>query len=108
MNTIHQCMCSESQRLDAQIKSLQAELKTFPDGDFFANKNGNRYKWFHIIDQKKNYLKKKDHSLAEQLAIKKYLSLKLDDCLHEKAAIDFYVRHHIAAKEEQLLTQNSE
>lgn len=101
-------MCLESQRLDKQIKSLQAQLKTFPIGDFFANKNGNRYKWFHIIDGNKKYLKKKDHSLAEQLAIKKYLSLQLDDYLHEKAAIDFYLRHHAPAKAEQLLTQNSE
>ena len=101
-------MCLESQRLDKQIKSLQAQLKTFPDGDFFSNKNGNRYKWFHIINGKKKYLKKKDHSLAEQLAIKKYLSLQLEDCLHEKAAIDFYLRHHVPAKAEQLLIQNSD
>lgn len=50
----------------------------------------------------------KDHSLAEQLAIKKYLSLQLEDFLHEKAAIDFYLRHHVPAKAEQLLIQNSD
>ena len=50
----------------------------------------------------------KDHSLAEQLAIKKYLSLQLEDFLHEKAAIDFYLRHHAPAKAEQLLIQNSD
>ena len=97
----------ESQRLDKQIKSLQAQLETFPDGDFFSNKNGNRYKWFHLIDGKKKYLNKKDQSLAEQLAIKKYLSLQLEDCLHEKAAIDFYLRHHVPAKAEQMLIKNS-
>lgn len=101
-------MCLESQRLDKQIESLQAQLKTFPDGQFFCNKNGKRYKWFHITDGKKKYLKKKDHSLAEQLDIKKYLSLQLDDCLHEKTAIDFYLRHHVPAKAEQLLTLNSD
>lgn len=101
-------MCLESQRLDKQIKSLQAQLKTFPEGDFFSNKNGDRYKWFHIIDGKKYYLKKKDHSLAEQLAIKKYLSLQLEDCIHEKNAIDFYLRHHVSAKAEQLLIKNSD
>lgn len=98
----------ESQQLDKQIQSLQAQLKTFPDGDFFSNKNGNRYKWFHLINGKKQYLKKKDRSLAEKLAIKKYLSLQLDDCLHEKAAIEFYLRHHVPAKAEQMLTQNSD
>lgn len=101
-------MCSESRRLDEQIKSLQAQLKTFPDGDFYCNKNGNRYKWFRVINGVKQYLKKSDHSLAEQLAIKKYLSLQLEDSLREKTAIDFYLRHHVPAKAEQLLTQNSE
>ena len=98
----------ESQRLDKQIQALQAQIKAFPDGDFFSNKNGNRFKWFHVINGKKKYLKKNDHSLAEQLAIKKYLSLQLEDCLHEKEAIDFYLRHHVPAKAEQLLTQNSD
>lgn len=87
---------------------MQAQLKSLPDGQLFCNKNGNRYKWFHIIDGSKKYLKKKDHSLAEQLAIKKYLSLQLEDYLQEKSAIDFYLRHHVPAKAEQLLTRNSE
>lgn len=87
---------------------MQAQLKSLPDGQLFCNKNGNRYKWFHSIENKRKYITKKDRSLAEQLAIKKYLSLQLDDCLHEKTAIDFYLRHHVPAKAEQLLTRNSE
>ena len=101
-------MCSESQKLEEQISSLQAQLKTFPDGDFYCNKNGKRYKWFYILNGKKNYLKKIHQSLAEKLAVKKYLSLQLEDALHEKKAIDFYLRHHVPAKSEHLLTQNSE
>ena len=98
----------KSQRLDKQIQSLQAQLKTFPDGDFYCTKNGKYYKWYHVIDDKTQLIKKKFHSLAEQLAIKKYLSLQLEDCIHEKIAIDFYLRHHVPAKAEHLLTQNSE
>lgn len=101
-------MCLESQRLDEQIISLQAQLKTYPDGNFYCSKNGKYYKWYHVIANKSKLIKKKFHSFAEQLAIKKYLSLQLDDCLHEKMAIDFYLRHHVPAKAEQLLTQNSE
>ena len=101
-------MCSESQRLEEQIKTLQTQLKTYPPGEFFSNKNGNRYKWFHILNGQKNYLKKTEQTLAEQLAIKKYLSLQLEDCIHEKTAIDSYLRHHIPAKAEQLLIQNSD
>lgn len=108
INTIYHAMCSESQRLDEQIKSLQAQLKTFPDGDFFCSQNNRYFKWYQVINAKSLYIKKSNHSLAEQLAFKKYLSLQLDDCLHEKNAIDFYLRHHVPPKAEQLLTQNSE
>lgn len=101
-------MCSESQRLDELIKSLQAQLKTFPDGDFYCTRNRKYYKWYHSLNGKSRYIKKEDHSLAEQLAIKKFLLLQLDDCLHEKEAIEFYLQHHVPAKAEQLLTQNSE
>lgn len=101
-------MCLESQRLDKQIKSLQAQLKTFPEGDFYCTRNRNHFKWYRSIGGKSQYIKKSNHSLAEKLAIRKYLSLQLEDALHEKNAIDFYLRYHVLAKAEQLLTQNSE
>ena len=101
-------MCLESQKLDKQIQSLQAQLKTYPEGNFYCSKNGKYYKWYHVFANKALLIKKKFRPLAEQLAIKKYLSLQLNDCIHEKRAIDFYLRHHIPAKAEQLLTQNSE
>lgn len=106
--SLYPLICLESERLNKQINSLQAQLETFPDGDFFSNKNGNRYKWFYIQNGKKKYLDKSNQSLAEQLAIKKYLSLQLNDCIHEKNAIDFYLRHHVPAKAEQLLIKNSD
>jgi len=101
-------MCLESQRLDKQIKSLQAQLKTFPDGDFYCTKNGKYYKWYRVVADQTQLITKEFSSLAEKLAIKKYLSLQLEDCLHEKSAIDFYLRHHVPAKADLLLTQNSE
>lgn len=101
-------MCLESQRLDKQIKSLQAQLKTFPEGDFYCTCYHDYYKWYQSIGGKSQYIKKSNHSLAEKLAIKKYLSLQLEDALREKTAIDFYLRHHVPAKAEHLLTQNSE
>lgn len=101
-------MCSESQKLKEQISSLQAQLKTFPKGDFYCTRNRNHFKWYRTINGKSEYIKKSYHSFAEKLAIKKYLSLQLEDALHEKKAIDFYLRYHVPAKAEQLLTQNSE
>lgn len=72
-------MCLESQRLDKQIKSLQAQLKTFPEGDFYCTCYRDYYKWYQSIGGKSQYIKKSNHSLAEKLAIKKYLSLQLEE-----------------------------
>ena len=69
-------MCLESQRLDKQIKSLQAQLKTFPDGDFYCTKNGKYYKWYRVVADQTQLITKEFSSLAEKLAIKKYENTK--------------------------------
>lgn len=45
--------------------------------------------------------------MAEKLALKKYLSLELEDAIHEKSALDFYLRHHNnnSGKARKLLTE---
>ena len=42
----------------------------------------------------KFYIPKKQKHLAEQLALKKYLTLQLKNLQQEKVAIEFYLRHH--------------
>lgn len=98
-------MLSESQRLQAQLHSLQTQLTKLPKEKIFLVHNKNRYKWFQSDGHKQTYIKKENRSLAEQLAIKKYLLLLAEDLLHEKKAIDFYLRHHRSdyGKAEQLL-----
>lgn len=50
------------------------------------------------------YIPKSERNLAEQLAIKKYLTQVEQDCIQEKRAIDYYLRHHVPSKAEELLT----
>ena len=47
------------------------------------------------------YIPKANHLFAQQLAEKKYLSKKLEELIHEKRAIDFYLRHHSDNTSEQ-------
>ena len=49
------------------------------------------------------YIPKSERTLAEQLAIKKYLTQIEADCIQEKTVIDFYLRHHNPSKVEDLL-----
>lgn len=94
----------ESQRLEKQINSLESQLKSFPEGKLICSQNGNRYKWFCSDGHNSVYIPKSERKLAEQLAVKKYLLQVKDDLIHEKRAIDFYLRHHVPAKAEEMLT----
>ena len=68
------------------------------------------YKWFRSDGHKKEYIKKQDRKLAEALAKKKYLTLQLEETLHEKRAIQIYLDHHIEEipKSIQLISQSPE
>lgn len=103
-------MLAESQRLDNEISLLQKQLKTFPPGKLICTRNQNRFKWYQSDGHNYVYIPKKNRSLAEKLAIKKYLSSKLDDLVAEKKSIQFYLRHHRSDtnKTERLLTEESE
>ena len=102
-------MCLESQRLDEQINSLLSQISCLPEGKLVCTKDRNQcYKWYRSDGHESVYIRKKDRKLAEQLAIKKYLLLQLDDLQSEKRAIDYYLRHHSSSKSEELLTNESE
>ncbi|MBQ8822457.1 MAG: ATPase [Lachnospiraceae bacterium] len=91
---LYDTILTKSTELDTKIHSLKKQLTHLPPGDFFCSRNSGRYKWFHTDHGKQTYIPKKDHLLAEQMALKKYLTLQLQELEREKQAIDFYLRHH--------------
>ena len=102
-------MSLESQRLDEQITSLLSQINLLPEGKLVCTKDRNKcYKWYRSDGHKSVYIPKKERKLAEQLAIKKYLLLRLDDLQNEKRAIDYYLRHYSPSKSDALLTNTSE
>lgn len=107
---IYEKMLSESLRLDIQITQLKEQLKALPKGKLVCTRNQNRYKWYQSDGHKCTYIPKKNHQLAKQLAIKKFLTLSLEDSISEKRAIQYYLNHHHTdtGKANRLLTENSE
>lgn len=85
---------AEHKRLEEQINELEQQLKDYPESKLFITRNGKRYKWYQTDGHTQVYLPKKERCLAEQLAVKKYLSCQLDEMKQEKKAIEFYLRHH--------------
>lgn len=102
-------MLSEQDRLDKQINSIKKQINSLPPGKLICSHTGKYAKWFQSDGHTKSYIPKENQKLAEALAIKKYLSLSLDDLENEKKAIEFYLRHSSRhGKAEQLLIQESE
>ena len=97
----------EKKYLEEQIESIDLELSQIPDKNFYCAKNGNSYKWYESDGKISKCISKKKRAYAEELAKRKYLSLKKKDLLQEMTAIDFYLRHHntTGKKAEDLLSE---
>ena len=106
---LYEKMCTERRRLDQEIASLRARLKELPEGKLVCVRNGCYTKWYRSDGHNSVYIPKKEKTLAEQLAVKKYLQMRLKELLQEQRAIDFYLRHHNpdASYAEYLLSENS-
>lgn len=50
---------------------------SMPEGYISIGHQGNTTKWFHYVNNQRHYLKKDDYKLAQELALKKYLYLKI-------------------------------
>lgn len=102
-------MKTEYERLDNQITRLERRLKQFPDGKLICAQNGKHFKWYRSDLQGRTYIPKNERGLAEELAMKKYLTFQLDDLKKEKRAIQLYLCHHSdESRAEQLLKKSPE
>lgn len=98
----------QKEELSNQITALSKSLKTFPTGKLICSRNGTCFKWYHSDGKHKTYIPKKNQSYAEQLAIKKYITLKYDDLIRQRKAINSFLRQYPSySQAEQLLNQSS-
>lgn len=101
-------MLSECTKLETQIQDLEKQIHTMPSGHLSCAGNGKHYKWYHCVGPTNTYIPKKNRELAEQLALKKYLTLLSEDLAHEQRAIRFYLSHHTNIQKAALLLDNPE
>ena len=106
---IYERMLNEYQRLEHQINLLKNQLDSLPEGKLICSQNQGYSKWYQSDGHEKTYIPKKNRDLAEQLAVKKYLSLQIKELLHEKNAIQLYLNHHSRnqGQAQQLLASDS-
>jgi hypothetical protein len=104
-------MIAEQARLNQELASIESQLSTLPMGKLICSQTSpSYYKWYQSDGHQKTYIPKKNLELAQQLAIKKYLSSKKADILQELCAIDYYLRHHNtqSGRARELLTDHPE
>lgn len=88
-------MLAERMRLNQELDSIETQLSTLPEGKLICSKTSpTQYKWYLSDGHKKSYIPKKNLELAQQLAVKKYLSARKEELIQEQCAIDFYLRHN--------------
>lgn len=76
-----------------ELESIRTQLGSLPAGSFFCSKNGKYYKWYHSVNKKRHCISKKNRPLAEQLAYRKYLTIRVKELEEEIKAIDVYLTH---------------
>lgn len=89
----NQASCQHKE-LASKLQVLQTTLSKLPDGKLICSKNGDYYKWYKRDSGGLHYIPKSQRILAEQLAEKTYLSLLFEDILHEKKALNAYLKRH--------------
>lgn len=103
----HHKIETEYKILKDEIQSIEVQILKLPEGKLICSKNGKGYKWYHNIQNTYNYIPKSKHQLAEQLALKKYLILKLDDLRRKKRAIEHYIKPFIKDKKTSISIDKS-
>jgi len=93
MNT-YEIMLGEQRELLKQLNELQEELSKLPEGKLLCAKNENRSKWYISDGKNKTYLSKKERVFAAQLAERKYIEYKIEDCNRKLYATTMFIRHY--------------
>ena len=92
----------EKKQLEKQIKSIDAELKRFPEMGFYCAKNGTSFKWYEKDGKVLKYITKENRGYAEKLANRKFLLAKRNDIIQEITAINSYLTYHNATEGEAM------
>jgi len=90
----YQQIKKRTEQLKLKQDYWNSKLPSLPEGKLLCTRDKNNFKYYHKLLDKKVYLDKSKHKLAEQLAIKAYILALLKDISHEMTANQFYLRHY--------------
>jgi len=88
----YQKLSNRKNQIELQLIALKRELENLPPGELHFKRNGNYTKWFNHHDGRIEYIPKKQKALAEQLAVRKYKTVLMEELQTEKQAIEAYMK----------------
>lgn len=88
----YQKLLLRKNQIESQLTALKEEIENLPSGELHLKRNGNYIKWFNHCDGRIEYIPKKQRELAEQLAVRKYKTVLMNELHMEKQAIDAYMK----------------
>ena len=94
MTQLVQQVLDRRKELDEKTSAIRRKLQTYPDGKLICTRNGRYIKWYHSDGSIQTYIPKKKREYAEQLAEKKYWTLRLNELVREQKATEAYLRHY--------------
>ena len=87
-------MISERERLRKDIRFMEEQLQTLPEGKLICTRNHNYFKWYQKRGQHLAYIPKSNRQLAEQLAERRYWTNLQEQARQELHAVEMYLCNH--------------
>lgn len=91
MTPLHTQILTARDRNGQELRTIQKQLQKLPPGKLICSRNRTTVKWYQGDGHSKTYIPKANRTLAEQLALKKYLQQQEQILLQEQAAITAYL-----------------
>ena len=105
--SVYYQMLAEQQRIQKEKEQIRKQIFKFPAGTIFCFQNGSHVKWYEKAGKQRRYLPKNKRKYAEQLAMKKYLLLRMKELIQEERAIIWYLSHHREETSHQMLEKDN-
>ena len=97
----------EYKRIISNIEEIEKQLIPMPKGTLQCIQDGKYQRWYQWEHGTRKYIPRKNRELAEQLALKKYLTNQLSDLKQERIAMEAYLRYYKANHGDDILEPTS-
>lgn len=91
---IYERALAERDRLEREVKKLKKELKKYPEGKLVYSSSGKYVKYYISDGHDKEYIPANQREIAEEMAMKRYITTLIDEYSNEIISLNFYINHH--------------